>query len=100
MRVRPVPRLGGELETVLADDRDARDAQHPLDVGARPPAHARDEGVAPGQPGELAARLVGHARVLRPLDDGRERAVDVEQHGSARGVLREPGDKVVRHGRA
>jgi hypothetical protein len=83
---------------VLADDRDPVDAEHPLDLGAGATAHARDEGVPARQARDLAPRLVGDTRVLGPLDDRRERPVDVEEDRRAAGFVGEHAERVVRHG--
>src|SRR5207244_1606566 len=42
---------------------------------------------------ELGARLVGHARVLGPLDDRRERSVDVEEECRPLRLRRESREK-------
>ena len=78
----PVGPCGGlrrQLEAVLADDCDAGNPDEALDVGAGATADAGDERVARGEPRELVPGLLRDPRVLGPLDDRRERAVDVEE---------------------
>ena len=84
---------------MLADDGDAGYPDHLLDLISRPPTHARDERIATDEARELAPRLVRHARVLWPVDDRRQRAVDVQQHGGPLGLCREQAERVVGHGR-
>ncbi len=74
---------------MLADDHHSCHTEHPLHLASGAAAHAGNQRVAPGEPGQLAPRLVRDPRVLRTVDDGCERAVDVEQDGGPRGVGRE-----------
>jgi hypothetical protein len=46
------------------------------------------------QPVQLRAELVWHCCVLRPLDDRREHAVDVEAERCAGRLLREPVQQI------
>src|SRR3712207_7395841 len=52
--------------------------------------------VLPCQPPHLLARLVRHARVLRPCDDRSEYAVDVEEDRGLVGLGAQPVEQVVR----
>ena len=90
-------RLRRELEPVLADDRDALDADQRLDLRRRAAADAGDERVARREPRELVPRLVRHPRVLGPLHDRREHAVDVEQDRGPARSSRRAGEQVVGH---
>ena len=69
------------LEAVDADVLDAVEADHPPRVCRRPPADAGDERVTAGEALDLGPGLLGHGGILGPLDDRRERPVDVEEHG-------------------
>ena len=78
-----------------ADVDDALDADQPRRLRAGPPAHARDQRVAPGEAPHLLARLLGHGRQLRPRDDRRERPVHVEQHGRPAGLGAQPRQPIL-----
>ena len=84
-----------ELEPVRADADDAVYAQSSADVLARAPADDCHERVPADQPPELSARLGRRHRVLRPLDDRRENAVEVEEEPSRDGIGRELLDECV-----
>ena len=75
------------MQLVDADDlaRDARSAG---------PVTQATSAVAAGEPPQLRARRVGDARVLRPGDDRREHAVDVEEERRAFGLGGEQGEWV------
>ena len=91
---RPGLRGRVELEPVLAGVGQLVDADDRAGQLARAPGHAGDQAVAAGEPPQLDARAVGHARVLRPGDDRREDAVDVEEDGRAFGLGGEQGEWV------
>jgi hypothetical protein len=91
--VAPAIGIRRELEAVGSHVSDAVDADHATGVPSRPAADAGDEGVAAGEPGDLGASLVRHARVLGPGRDGRQGPVDVEEDGSE---LRGLGESVDR----
>ena len=78
-----------------ADVDDALDTDEPRRLLARAPAHASDQGVAPGEPAYLLTRLLGHGRQLGPRDDRRERPVHVEQHGRAAGLGAQPRQPIL-----
>jgi uncharacterized membrane protein YfcA len=61
-------------------------ADEPVRVRAGPPADTRDKRIAPRQPPQLRPRLLGNLGQLRPRDDRRERAVDVEHDRGTRGI--------------
>ena len=89
----PVGPCGGlrrQLEAVLSDDCDAGNPDEALDVGAGATADAGDERVTRGEPRKLVPRLLRDPRVLWPLDDRRERAVDVEEDRGRPRLRREP----------
>jgi len=64
---------------VPADVDDAVDRDAGSDVCAAASAHHGDEGVAVDEARQLGARLRRRIRVLRPRDDRREDAVEVEE---------------------
>ena len=57
-------------------------------------ADTGDERVPPAEPAKQRARRGRHARVLRAVDDRRERPVDVEQERSLRGPLGQTRDRI------
>jgi hypothetical protein len=75
----PVFGLRIDLEPVRADVDDAGHADALLHIGAGATADDRDETVAGDEPRELAARRRRRVRILRPLDDRRQDAVEVEE---------------------
>ena len=89
----PGLRRGLQLEPVLADVTDALDADHARRVRAGPAGQAGDERVAGDEPLQLLPRRVGDRAAPRPLDDRRERAVDVEQDRRLAGSLGQPDDR-------
>jgi Sulfite exporter TauE/SafE len=73
--------LGGpriELEPVVPDVAGPADADERLGFGTGTTAHERDEEIACRETLEFNPGLGRHPRELGPRDDGRERAVDVE----------------------
>ena len=68
-----------ELQAVLPRIDQLRDAHQLACHGARPARHTGDERVAGGEPAELGARRLGHARRVGAVDDRRQHAVDVEK---------------------
>jgi hypothetical protein len=83
------PGIGIRFEPVDAYVFDPLDADEPAHIGGGSAADAGDEPVAPGQPLDLPSSLVGDGRVFRPLDDRRERPVDVEENGGVLGLAAE-----------
>src|SRR5437868_11850706 len=90
----PRVRVGIELQAVLADVRQLRDADDGAGDLCGAAADAGDERVAPGQTSQLRTCRFRHARVLRVRDDRRERAVDIEEQRRRRGVGGEGGERV------
>ena len=78
-----------QLRAVEAGVLDPAHAHQPPHVGRRAARDAGHPGVATRQPPEQQRGLVRHLRVLRALDDRRERAVHVEEESRARGVGRD-----------
>jgi hypothetical protein len=93
---RPRGRIGVELEPVLADVDQLVDPDDATRVVAGTPAHAGNERIPPVQPAELLPGLFRDARVLGPVDDRREHAVDVEHDRRALGRLPQPLEQLVR----
>jgi hypothetical protein len=77
------------LQAVHADVLDSFEPDHPPRVGRGSSGDARDERVPARKPLDLTAGLGGNHRVFWPLDDRRERPVDVEQHGRPLGLAAE-----------
>ena len=75
----PLLRLRLDVEAVRADADDAVHADAPADVVAGAAGDDAHERVAAGEPFELRARLGQDGRVVRPVDDRREHAVEVEE---------------------
>jgi hypothetical protein len=93
------PAAAQELGAVVADVRDRAERHDPPGGGRLPAAHARDEAVALGDRDERDARGLGDVGVVGVARDGREHAVDVEQHGRARRIGPQGSDRLGEGGR-
>jgi len=80
----PAFSLPVQLEPVRAHVHDPVDRNAVAHVIARPPAHDGDEPVKTNEALQLRARLCGRICVLRPVDDRREHAVEVEEQRDLR----------------
>ena len=80
---------------MLADVDDLVETDDAPCVVADAAAHAGDERVPAVQPAELVAGLLGDAGILRPVDDRREHAVDVQDDGGELRRLPQPLEQLV-----
>jgi hypothetical protein len=80
---------------VRAHADDAVDPEARPHVVARPPAHDRYERVPVDEPPEFGAGLGWRDRVLRPLHDRSEDAVEVEEEARSPGLGRELREEIV-----
>jgi hypothetical protein len=92
----PAVGLRLELEAVRADAHDAVHADARAHVVSGPSAHHRNEGVLGDEALEFAASLGRCNRVLRPLDDRREDAVEVEEESRFVGAGGQLCEQIVR----
>ncbi len=81
--VAPLACVVCELEPVTADDLDAVDSDQVARNDARSASHRADEGIAHDKVAQHGPRVSRYRRVLRSVDDRRERPVNVEQDGGA-----------------
>jgi hypothetical protein len=88
---------GDELEAVVPDVANARDADDSLRVGSAPTAEAGEEEVTADESLELAARILWNRRELGPGDDRRQRSVDVEDDRAPLGRLPKRREELGRH---
>ena len=83
-----------QLEPVLTDVAEPVDADDLARERAGATRHTGDETIGAREPFELRSRLVRDARILGPLDDRREHAVDVEKQSCPRGFAGERSKRV------
>ena len=84
-----------DLRPVRAEVGDRAERHDAARVGRPAARHARHDAVALGDLDQRPPRRLGHVRVVGMLDDRREHAVDVEQHGGALRVVLEGPEELV-----
>jgi hypothetical protein len=82
-----------QLEAVVPGVAEARYADQLARLLGAAAGYAADQAVAAGQLGERGAGVSGDGGQLRPVDDRRQRPVDVREHRRRTRVLPQRGDQ-------